>query len=116
MDVLLRHEGSNAYGICFGGKGDFMENFGVATVVVITVIAYLIGETMKLIPLVKNNWIPVICGVSGGCLGVVGMYVVPDFPAQDIMTAVAVGIVSGFAATGVNQAFKCTYCAGDDNA
>ena len=31
---------------------------------------------------------------------------VPDFPAGDPVTALAVGIVSGFAATGVNQAAK----------
>jgi hypothetical protein len=30
----------------------------------------------------------------------------PDFPATDYMTAVAVGIVSGLAATGVNEAVK----------
>ena len=31
---------------------------------------------------------------------------VPDFPATDSLTAVAVGIVSGLAATGINQAAK----------
>ncbi|WP_366776160.1 phage holin family protein [uncultured Gemmiger sp.] len=31
---------------------------------------------------------------------------VPDFPATDPLTAVAVGIVSGLAATGINQAVK----------
>jgi len=30
----------------------------------------------------------------------------PDYPAQDYITAVAVGIVSGLAATGVNQVYK----------
>ena len=30
----------------------------------------------------------------------------PDFPAGDPLTAVAVGIVSGLAATGVNQAVR----------
>ena len=30
----------------------------------------------------------------------------PDFPAQDILTALAVGIVSGLAATGANQVGK----------
>ena len=31
---------------------------------------------------------------------------VPDFPADDYITAVAVGIVSGLAATGANQVYK----------
>ena len=51
--------------------------------------------------------IVVICYLIGlGVLGAVGMYVMPEFPANDIMTAVAVGIVSGLASTGVNQIYK----------
>lgn len=34
------------------------------------------------------------------------MYTMPDFPAQDVINAVAIGIVSGLAATGINQAVK----------
>ncbi|MFQ9093825.1 MAG: phage holin family protein [Ruminococcus sp.] len=30
----------------------------------------------------------------------------PDFPVQDVLSAAAVGIVSGLAATGANQIFK----------
>ena len=45
-------------------------------------------------------------GVSGGVLGVVGMLIMADFPATDYLTAVAVGIVSGLASTGVNQIAK----------
>ena len=36
-------------------------------------------------------------------LGVAGLFVMPDFPAADVITACAVGIVSGLAATGVDQ-------------
>ena len=70
------------------------------------VICYLIGLGAKIIPAVKDNYIPVIVGAFGGVLGAVGMYVMPEFPANDIMTAVAVGIVSGLASTGVNQIYK----------
>ena len=55
---------------------------------------------------VKDEVIPVVCGVAGAALGVVGMYTMPDFPAQDVINAVAIGIVSGLAATGINQAVK----------
>lgn len=80
--------------------------FGIASVAAITVIAYLIGTLVKATGL-DNKWIPIICGASGGALGVVAMLTgVPDFPAGDYITAVAVGIVSGLAATGVNQAVK----------
>ncbi len=83
-----------------------MDFANVGTVVAIVVICYLIGLLCKQLPKVKDELIPVIVGVTGGILGVVGMYVIPDFPAQDVMNAVAVGIVSGLASTGVNQAYK----------
>ena len=82
-----------------------MEFTGIASVAAITVIAYLCGEVAKVIPL-DNKYIPIIVGVVGGVLGVVGMRIMPDFPATDILTAVAVGIVSGLAATGADQIFK----------
>ena len=83
-----------------------MENiFGLATVSSIVVICYLIGEGVKLCKL-DNKIIPVICGVAGGILGILGMISIPDFPANDYMSAVAVGIVSGLSATGINQIFK----------
>lgn len=83
-----------------------MEISTMGTVFAIVVITYLIGLAAKQTSLIKDSWIPVIVGAAGGILGAVGMYVIPDFPATDIMNAVAVGIVSGFASTGVNQVFK----------
>lgn len=83
-----------------------MDISTMGTVLAIVVITYLIGISAKVIPQVKDEVIPVIVGVAGGILGVVGMYVIPDFPAQDILNAVAVGIVSGLASTGVNQVYK----------
>lgn len=83
-----------------------MDITSVSTVVAIVVITYLIGYAAKQIPQVKDNYIPVIVGVAGGILGIVGMYVIPDYPANDILNAIAVGIVSGFASTGVNQIYK----------
>ena len=80
-------------------------DFGIASVAAITVICYLIGQVVKASG-VDNRW-TIACGVSGGLLGIACMALaVPDFPATDPVTALAVGIVSGFAATGVNQAAK----------
>ena len=45
-------------------------------------------------------------GCVGAVLGIAGLYLMPDFPAADIVNALAVGIVSGFAATGINQIYK----------
>jgi hypothetical protein len=83
-----------------------MDITSVSTVVAIVVITYLIGLGAKAIPNVKDNYIPIIVGVAGGILGVVGMYVIADFPANDVLNAIAVGIVSGLASTGVNQIYK----------
>lgn len=80
-------------------------DFGIAGVAVITVICYLIGEGVKASG-VDNKWIPIIVGACGGALGVAGMYLMADFPASDYLTAVAVGIVSGLAAVGINQIGK----------
>ena len=76
--------------------------FGIAGVAAITVIAYTVGLLVKAGGL-NSKWIPAICAVVGGVLGVVSMGVMPDFPAGDMITACAVGIVSGLAATGVDQ-------------
>ena len=83
-----------------------MDISSMTTVIAIVVICYLIGLAAKTIPAVKDNYIPVIVGAFGGILGVLGMYVIPDFPAQDILNAIAVGIVSGLSSTGVNQVYK----------
>jgi Na+/H+-dicarboxylate symporter len=76
------------------------------TVLAIVVIAYLVGLGIKCVPKIKNELIPVIVGFVGAILGVVGMYIIPDFPANDVLNAIAVGIVSGLASTGVHQAIK----------
>ena len=83
-----------------------MEFMGVAGVAAIGVIAYLIGEAVKISP-ADNKYIPVICGGTGLVLGLVALYAgMPEFPATDPITAAAVGVVSGLAATGINQAVK----------
>ena len=83
--------------------------FGISGVAAITVICYLIGQGVKASGL-DNKWIPVIVGACGGVLGVAGMFLMADFPAGDVLTAAAVGIVSGLAATGVDQAGKQLFC------
>ena len=77
----------------------------IATVACITVCCYLIGIAVKAYGRI-DKWIPVIVGVAGAVLGVVGMYTIKDFPASDVLNALAVGIASGLASTGVNQVVK----------
>lgn len=82
-----------------------MEFAGIANVASITVICYLVAEAVKTSEM-DNKWIPVICGVLGALLGGVGWLFVSGFPAGDFLSALAVGIVSGLAATGANQVYK----------
>jgi uncharacterized membrane protein HdeD (DUF308 family) len=80
--------------------------FGIGSVAAITVICYLIGTGVKATNL-DNKWIPIICGVCGAILGLVWMFAGwPEFPATDPITAAAVGIASGLAATGGDQLIK----------
>lgn len=83
-----------------------MEFTQGSTVFAIVVITYLVGYAVKQIPSIKDNYIPAIVGIVGGILGVVGLYVIPNFPANDILNAIAVGIISGMASTGANQIIK----------
>lgn len=80
-------------------------NFDLIQVVAITVICYIVGMITKASE-IDDKWIPCIVGVLGGVLGVVGMFVMPDFPAHDYLNAIAIGIVSGLAATGAHQIGK----------
>ena len=83
-----------------------MEYMGITGVAGIVVICYLVGLIVKATPFDNNRIIPIVCGAAGGALGVAGMFLMPDFPASDPITAVAVGIVSGLAATGADQIVK----------
>lgn len=82
-----------------------ISSLGITGVAAITIICFLVGQVVKATGL-DNKWIPIICGVCGAALGIVGMYIMPDFPSTDYLTSAAVGIVSGLAATGANQVYK----------
>lgn len=91
-----------------------IADMGIVAVPVITVIVFLVAELVKAIGL-DNRWIPVICGFCGGILGMVAMFLMPEYPAKDYLTACAVGIVSGLAATGAHQVYVQLVRKGDDN-
>lgn len=90
-----------------------MDFMGIGSVAAITVICLLVGQGIKATSL-DNKWIPLIMGVVGAILGVVGWHVMPEYPANDILTAIAVGIVSGLGATGLNQLYRQLQDGGHD--
>ena len=90
-----------------------MENLGIASVAAITVICYLIGIWCKSTPRIKDELIPAIMGLCGALIGIIGFIThFPEFDGMHILTAIAVGIVSGLAATGINQIWKQSQKAG----
>ena len=80
-----------------------MDITTIGTVLAIVVICYLVGLAAKQAKGIPDGCIPVIVGIVGGLIAIPGMYIIPDFPATDVITAVAVGIVSGLASTGVSR-------------
>lgn len=87
-------------------KLEFLAEMFLGTVVGIVAICYVIGLGCKAYEKIPDKWIPVIMAACGGALGVVGLYTMSDFPASDVINAIAVGMASGLAATGVNQLYK----------
>lgn len=82
-----------------------ITSWGVAGVAIITVLCYFAGMVVKVSGL-NDKWIPVVCGGCGLILGIAAMFLMPDFPAADYITAAAIGTVSGLAATGADQIKK----------
>lgn len=83
-----------------------MEIMGIVSFAAIVIICYAFGEILKATPL-NNKYIPACNFVMGAILGAVAFLAqIPTFPANDIMTAIAVGVVSALASTGVNQIIK----------
>ena len=81
-------------------------DLGIANVAAITAICMVVGYGVKCSKL-DSKFIPLIVAIAGGIIGVIAFYIkMPDFPADNIITAIAVGIASGLAGTGVNQMFK----------
>ena len=74
----------------------------------IVVICYLVGIGIKTIGSEKlDKFIPVICGVFGAITSIAMYLTIPNFiPADNWANAIAIGIVSGLSATGVNQIWK----------
>jgi len=87
-----------------------MNTFEFAAVPIIVTAVYLIVSLIK-----KETGgnekvlarLPVIAAILGALLGIGGFYLVPSIiPADNVLTALLIGIGSGLASTGTNQVFK----------
>ena len=81
---------------------DFITTAGVTG---ITTLCYLLGLALRLSP-AENRWIPLCCGLCGALLGLAALGRMPGFPAENWLDALAVGALSGLAATGADQLGK----------
>lgn len=82
-----------------------------ASLPIIVVCCYLIGELYKLIFKKKQEaykFIPVMLAIVGGILGVIIYLTNPEmiFDVENVWIALCVGIVSGVSSTGANQIIK----------
>lgn len=75
-----------------------MDISTLGSCVAIVMICYIVGMGCKASKRISDEWIPVIMAITGGILGTVGMGIIPDFPATDYITAVAVGMFNGLSA------------------
>ena len=79
-----------------------MELIGIPGIVVIS---YMITEIFK--TFIKKRYLPIVAGITGCGLGIVSYLLkISIMPAEDIITAAAIGIISGLAATGSNEVIK----------
>lgn len=83
-----------------------MDLTNYVTVLPIVVICYLAGMGCKAWSKIPDKHIPVIVGTVGGIIAIPAMYIMPEFPAKDVITSISIGIWSGLASTGVNQVYK----------
>ena len=86
---------------------------GITGVASITLICFGVAFALKKTGKFPTRFIPLLCMGLGLILGLVGYFLVPDFPAGDWLTATAIGMASGWAATGAHQSVKQLWEAND---
>lgn len=71
-------------------------------------VCFLVGAGLKAIGNeTLDKFIPFLCGLFGGILGIVAFLTIPNFiPAENWLMALYVGVGSGLMATGAHQIYK----------
>ena len=87
---------------------------------IIVLCCYIIGEIFKSIFKNKQETyklIPILMASIGGGLGILIYYTNPEIilNADNIWTALGIGIVSGLSSTGTNQLIKQTFNKGEES-
>lgn len=83
--------------------------YDFASCVAISVISYGVAFAIKKANIIDNKFIPLVLLGLGAVLGSAAFAInMPSFPANDIITSLAVGIYSSMMAVGIHQVFKQT--------
>jgi len=83
--------------------------YDFASCVAISVISYGVAFAIKKANILDNKFIPLVLLGLGAVLGSAAFAInMPSFPANDIITSLAVGIYSSMMAVGIHQVFKQT--------
>ena len=79
----------------------------VSVPAIVVICAFIAEVWKKATPESLDKWIPCLCGICGIILSLAAFYTISDYiPANNWLSAVAVGVVSGLSATGANQVYK----------
>lgn len=82
-----------------------LSMLGFTAIPAITVICFLLAQAAKAWG-INTKWLPVLVGGIGGILGIVESVINPATITGGILAAIAIGIVSGLAATGAHQVYS----------
>lgn len=73
----------------------------------IAVMCFIVGQIVKALPFIATKWIPIIVGVVGGALGLFGQsLMIPGLMELNPYDAIATGIISGIASSGMYSLYK----------
>lgn len=82
-----------------------ISTLGFTAIPAITVICFLLAQAAKAWGM-DAKWLPVLVGTIGGVLGIAESIINPATITGGTLAALAVGIVSGLAATGAHQVYN----------
>jgi hypothetical protein len=76
------------------------------TIPAIAGICLALGKALKTSPL-KSGWIPLICTITGGLLGALAFFTLPEIhTGGNILVAIMAGATAGAGSTGLHQISK----------
>ena len=87
--------------------GDAVVDFGLATLMWITILVYFITMYAYCNDIIPTDYLPIFAAFIGGIIGLCEYgFRIEDYPASDFLSAFCVGVIAGMSAVGLDQIFK----------